>query len=147
MSQMDPKDYELEFFKSNGLQRRQCSGCGKFFWTLGDSDICGEAPCVEYTFIGKPLFKEKLSVHEMRESFLSFLERKDPKRIRRYPITARWRDDVFFTQASIYDFQPWVIQGVVDPPANPLGISQTCVRFTDIDNVGKPGPPLPSCVM
>jgi alanyl-tRNA synthetase len=136
---MDQKDYELEFFKSNGFQRRQCKSCGKFFWTLGENDTCGEAPCVEYTFIGSPLFKEKLSVHEMRESFLSFLERNGHTRVSRYPITARWRDDVFFTQASIYGFQPWVIQGVVDPPANPLAISQTCVRFNDIDNVGKTG--------
>ncbi len=136
---MEPKDYELEFFKSNGFQRKQCKKCGKFYWTLGDSETCGEAPCVEYTFIGKPLFKEKLSVHEMRESFLSFLEKEGHTRIGRYPITARWRDDVFFTQASIYGFQPWVIQGVVEPPANPLGISQTCVRFNDIDNVGKTG--------
>ncbi len=138
-SQMDPKDYELDFFKANGFQRRQCRTCGKFFWTLGDGDVCGEAPCVEYSFIGKPLFKEKMSVHEMRESFLSFLEREGHTRISRYPITARWRDDVFFTQASIYGFQPWVIQGVVEPPANPLAISQTCVRFNDIDNVGKTG--------
>ena len=136
---MEPKDYELEFFKSNGFQRRQCSRCGRHFWTLGHSDTCGEAPCVEYTFIGNPLFKEKLTVHEMRESYLSFLEREGHERIARYPITARWRDDVFFTQASIYGFQPWVIEGVVDPPANPLGISQTCVRFNDIDNVGKTG--------
>ncbi|UCE92264.1 MAG: alanine--tRNA ligase [Methanobacteriota archaeon] len=136
---MEPKDYELEFFKSNGFVRRQCAGCGKFFWTLGESDTCGEAPCVEYSFIGRPLFKEKQSIHEMRESFLSFLEGKDHERVARYPITARWRDDVFFTQASIYGFQPWVIDGVVDPPANPLGISQTCVRFNDIDNVGKTG--------
>ena len=136
---MEPKDYELEFFKSNGFQRRQCKSCGKFFWTLGESDTCGEAPCVEYQFIGKPMLKEKQNVHEMRESFLSFLERNGHTRISRYPITARWRDDVFFTQASIYGFQPWVIQGVVEPPANPLGISQTCVRFNDIDNVGKTG--------
>ncbi len=136
---MDQKDYELEFFKSKGFQRRQCRSCGKFFWTLGDGDTCGEAPCVEYAFIGKPLLKEKKSVHEMRESFLSFLERNGHTRISRYPITARWRDDVFFTQASIYGFQPWVIQGVVEPPANPLAISQTCVRFNDIDNVGKTG--------
>ncbi|MGD9963395.1 MAG: alanine--tRNA ligase [Thermoplasmata archaeon] len=136
---MDPKDYELEFFKGNGFQRKQCKSCGKFFWTLGDGETCGEAPCVEYTFIGKPLFKEKLTVHEMRESFLSFLEREGHTRVSRYPITARWRDDVFFTQASIYGFQPWVIQGVVEPPANPLGISQPCVRFNDIDNVGKTG--------
>jgi len=136
---MDSKDYELEFFKSNGFQRRQCKSCGKFFWTLGENETCGEAPCVEYTFIGKPLLKEKQNVHEMRESFLSFLEKNGHTRVSRYPITARWRDDVFFTQASIYGFQPWVIQGVVDPPANPLGISQTCVRFNDIDNVGKTG--------
>ena len=136
---MDSKDYELEFFKSNGFQRRQCKSCGKSFWTLGENDTCGEAPCVEYTFIGKPLLKEKQNVHEMRESFLSFLEKNGHTRVSRYPITARWRDDVFFTQASIYGFQPWVIQGVVDPPANPLGISQTCVRFNDIDNVGKTG--------
>lgn len=136
---MELKDYELEFFTDNGFQRKQCKGCGRFFWTLSNRDTCGEAPCVEYTFIGNPLFKEKMSVHEMRESFLSFLEREGHTRIARYPITARWRDDVFFTQASIYGFQPWVVQGVVDPPANPLGISQTCVRFNDIDNVGKTG--------
>ena len=136
---MDQSDYELEFFRRNGFQRKQCKSCGKYFWTLGESNLCGEAPCVEYTFIGKPLFKERMSVHEMRESFLSFLEANGHTRIARYPITARWRDDVFFTQASIYGFQPWVIQGVVEPPANPLGISQTCVRFNDIDNVGKTG--------
>ena len=136
---MEPKDYELEFFRSNGFQRRQCRTCGKHFWTLGENDTCGEAPCVEYQFIGKPLLRERQSVHEMRESFLSFLEKNGHARISRYPITARWRDDVFFTQASIYGFQPWVIQGVVEPPANPLGISQTCVRFNDIDNVGKTG--------
>lgn len=136
---MDQGDYELEFFKRNGFQRRQCRTCGKHFWTLGDGDLCGEAPCVEYTFIGRPLFKEKKSVHDMREDFLAFLEREGHTRIARYPITARWRDDVFFTQASIYGFQPWVIQGVVEPPANPLAISQTCVRFNDIDNVGKTG--------
>ncbi len=136
---MEPKDYELDFFRRNGFQRRQCKSCGKFFWSLGESDTCGEAPCVEYQFIGKPMLRERQNVHEMRESFLSFLEKNGHTRISRYPITARWRDDVFFTQASIYGFQPWVIQGVVEPPANPLGISQTCVRFNDIDNVGKTG--------
>ncbi|MEK6838747.1 MAG: alanine--tRNA ligase-related protein, partial [Candidatus Thermoplasmatota archaeon] len=60
-------------------------------------------------------------------------------RVRRYPIVARWREDVFFTQASVYPFQPWVISGEASPPANPLAISQPCVRFTDIDNVGKTG--------
>ena len=75
----------------------------------------------------------------MREEYLSFFEERGHGRVRRYPIVARWRNDVFFTQASIYDFQPWVLNGVVEPPYNPLTISQTCVRFNDIDNVGRTG--------
>ena len=136
---MEEDEFKVEFFISNGFRRGQCTKCGRHFWTLSDEETCGESPCVEYSFIGKPLFKKGLSLHDMRESFLSFLEERDHKRIGRYPITARWRDDVFFTQASIYGFQPWVIKGVVDPPANPLAISQTCIRFNDIDNVGRTG--------
>src|SRR5437667_1956550 len=75
----------------------------------------------------------------MREDFLSFLEQNGHARVKRYPIVARWRDDVFFVQASVYPFQPWVISGEASPPANPLAISQPCVRFLDIDNVGKTG--------
>jgi len=75
----------------------------------------------------------------MREDFLSFLEQNGHARVKRYPIVARWRDDVFFVQASVYPFQPWVISGQASPPANPLAISQPCVRFVDVDNVGKTG--------
>jgi len=49
---------------------------------------------------------------------------------------ARWRNDVFLVGASIYDFQPYVTEGMIPPPANPLVVSQPSVRFTDIDNVG-----------
>src|SRR5436309_15956159 len=71
--------------------------------------------------------------------FLSYLEQNRHARVKRYPIVARWRDDVFFVQASVYPFQPWGISGEASPPANPLAISQPCVRFLDIDNVGKTG--------
>ena len=91
------------------------------------------------SFIGRSPMSRPMNVHEMREAYLSFFEENGHGRVRRYPIVARWRDDVFFTQASIYDFQPWVLNKVVEPPFNPLTISQTCVRFNDIDNVGKTG--------
>jgi alanyl-tRNA synthetase len=135
----DPSEFKLDFFVSNGFQRKVCTKCGRGFWSLGDWETCGEPPCEEYTFIGASPMSKHLSLHDMREEYLSFFESEGHTRIKRYPIIARWRDDVFFTQASIYDFQPWVINGVIDPPANPLTISQTCVRFNDIDNVGKTG--------
>ncbi|NYT12621.1 MAG: alanine--tRNA ligase [Methanomassiliicoccales archaeon] len=136
---MNPSEFDLTFFKDGSFIRRQCPKCGRFFWTLGDWETCGEPPCEEYTFIGNSPMRKSLDLHQTRETFLSFFEEHGHGRVARYPIVARWRDDVFFTQASIYDFQPWVINGVVDPPANPLVISQTCVRFNDIDNVGKTG--------
>ncbi len=59
--------------------------------------------------------------------------------INRYPVAARWRKDTDFVQASIYDFQPYVVSGEVEPPANPLVVPQLCLRFNDIDNVGITG--------
>ncbi len=136
---MDRKQYDLEYFRENGFARRKCLNCGRHFWTAGDSKFCGEPPCVEYTFLGNSPMKKNLGVREMREEFLSFMERNGHTRIRRYPIVARWRNDVFFVQASIYNFQPWVTGGTVKPPANPLTMSQPCARFVDIDNVGRTG--------
>ena len=135
------KEYFLDYFETEGFFRRECKGCGVFFWTRDESrHKCGESPCEEYSFIGNPGFNKKYTVDEMRERFLSFFEENDHTRIDPYPVAAnRWRDDVLLTQASIYDFQPLVTSGEVPPPANPLAISQPCIRMQDIDNVGRTG--------
>jgi alanyl-tRNA synthetase len=132
-------EFDLAFFKENDFIRKVCPKCGRAFWSQGDHPSCGESPCEEYSFINNSPIKKPYSNHEMREEYLSFFEEQGHGRVRRYPIVARWRNDVFFTQASIYDFQPWVLNEVIEPPANPLVISQTCVRFNDIDNVGRTG--------
>ncbi|MFN3528191.1 MAG: alanine--tRNA ligase-related protein, partial [Candidatus Altarchaeaceae archaeon] len=101
---MDPKEYDLKFFKENKFFRKRCKGCGRYFWTQDENkEFCGEPPCGEYKFIGNsPMKKRNLNLHEMRDLYLKFFEENDHKIINRYPIVARWRDDVFFTQASIY---------------------------------------------
>jgi alanyl-tRNA synthetase len=136
---MDASEYDLAFFRKNGFRRKTCTGCGHAFWALGDLERCQEDPCTPYSFIGNAGFRRPLSTSEMRESFVSFFERNGHTRIRRYPIVARWRNDVFFTQASVYDFQPWVTSGEILPPANPLVLSQPCLRFIDLDEVGRSG--------
>ncbi len=134
-----PSDYELRFFLENDFSRRKCPTCGRFYWSQGTHKNCGETPCQEYLFIDNSPMKKRLKLSQMRETFQRFFEKREHTRIKRYPIVARWRDDVFYTQASVYPFQPWVIDGMAEPPANPLVISQPCVRFNDIDNVGKTG--------
>ncbi|MFQ6076608.1 MAG: alanine--tRNA ligase [Candidatus Bathyarchaeia archaeon] len=133
-------EYRLPFFLEEGFIRRQCQACGGFFWTQNpDQDVCGDAPCQEYTFISEPPTRRSFSVREMREAFLSFFAEHGHTRIEPYPVVARWRDDLYVTIASIAAFQPYITEGVVPPPANPLVISQPCLRFTDIDNVGLTG--------
>ncbi len=139
MSLMNASEYDLDFFRENGFVRGLCPKCGRHFWSQGDWETCGEPPCDEYTFIDASPMAAPMDVHKVREEFQSFFERNGHTRVARYPIVARWRKDVFFTQASIYNFQPYVIDRIIEPPANPLTISQTCVRFNDIDNVGKTG--------
>ncbi len=140
MSELE-NEYHLSYFDEEGFVRRECPSCGVFFWTRDtDRDLCGEPPCEDYGFIGEPGFDESYSLTEMREAFLSFFENQDHERISPYPVAAnRWRDDVLLTQASIYDFQPLITSGETPPPANPLTVSQPCIRMQDIDNVGKTG--------
>jgi alanyl-tRNA synthetase len=132
--------YEVDLFKKEGFVRKKCQCCGRNFWTLNaDDKFCGDQPCVCYSFLAKPPTKSSYDMATVREMFLSFFERNGHKRIKKYPVVARWRDDVFLVGASIYNFQPWVTEGIVPPPANPLTISQPSIRLTDVDLVGKTG--------
>jgi len=132
-------NYEVELFREQGFRRKKCPKCGKNFWTLGDGIDCGEPPCSEYSFIDDPPTKKRIMLNEMRELYLGFFAKHGHERINRYPVVARWRDDIFFSIASVSCFQPWVLNGTIKPPANPLVMSQTALRFNDIDNVGKTG--------
>lgn len=140
MKGFPPEDYALPFFKREGFIRKQCPCCGEYFWTQNkDQKNCGEATseeCAYYTFLGDPPTKKSYSLSEMRELFLSFFEKNGHARIRPYPVVARWRSDIYLTHASIIDFQPYVTEGIAPPPANPLVISQPCIRLVDISNTG-----------
>ena len=126
----------VDFLKENGFMRKRCPKCGEHFWTaVPDQETCGEAPCVPYSFVGRGL-PEKFSVDQAREGFLSFMEKEGHERVNRYPVLAKWRDDLFLTSASIVDFQPYVTSGLIPPPANPLAISQPVIRLNDMDKVG-----------
>ena len=136
---------DLEVFHDNGYNRRQCRITDLWFWTCDDQrTTCGDTHEDEYTFIGKPLIegfeqRGKALKDSMREAFLSFFETHEHHRVAPYPVLARWRDDIHLTIASIADFQPHVTSGQVAPPANPLTISQPCIRLTDVDAVGRSG--------
>jgi alanyl-tRNA synthetase len=140
------KEYDLQFFHSNGYYRKKCKACGDYFWTLdAQTEYCGDQPCVKFSFIGNSLAKKPLTLAEVREGFLSFFEHHGHSRLhypetgQRCPVVARWRSDIYLTIASIADFQPHVTSGIVPPPANPLVISQPCIRLNDLDEVGRSG--------
>ncbi len=137
MFEIDENEFALPVFKDIGFTRRTCPNCGSHFWSSNPKqETCGEVPCQGYSFLGNPPTKRAYDVREMRIQFLDYFAERAHTRIKPYPIVARWRDDVYLVGASIYDFQPYVTEGIVPPPANPLVISQPCIRFTDIDRVG-----------
>ncbi len=128
--------YNLNVFAERGFQRKKCKSCGKNFWTLDKKKkLCGDSTCVPYSFIGKKFGWKHDYVDTWRE-FARFFQEHNRTVIPRYPTVARWRDDTWFVQASIYDFQPHVVSGESQPPANPLVIAQPCFRFNDVENIG-----------
>lgn len=123
-----------------GYSKKTCKTCGKDFWTADERITCGDAPCDKYDFIGNPATRKKYDLPSIQKTFLKFFAENDHTPIERYPVLAkRWRDDVFLVGASIYNFQPWVTSGMVEPPANPLVVAQPSIRLNDVDNVGRTG--------
>ena len=136
---------DLQVFHENGYTRRSCRVTGLWFWSSDPNrDTCGDTEEDEYTFIGAPIIdgfsqRGRELKDAMREQFIGFFEQREHTRVEPYPVLARWRDDIHLTIASIADFQPHVTSGAVEPPANPLAISQPCIRLNDIDAVGRSG--------
>ena len=93
-------EFQLQFFKDNGFIRKVCPKCGRAYWSQGDGPPAGSRLVRNILSSAGPRCRDQSNVHEMREAYLSFFEENGHGRVRRYPIVARWRDDVFFTQAS-----------------------------------------------
>ncbi len=134
---VDAGTYRLDFFKKRRFLRKKCKICGEFFWTINpELETCMDAPCSDYIFPEIDIKSSPLSVREVRKKFIDFFRRHGHEPVEPRPVVARWREDLYLTIASIVVFQPFVTNGIVPPPANPLVISQPCIRLEDIDNVG-----------
>ncbi len=133
------KYYPVKVLEEKGFTRRRCSNCENHFWATGNRENCGEPECSGgYSFIENPVGK-RMGYIETWEDFSKYMSKRGYEPIKRYPVVSRWRKDSYWTNASIYDFQPYVVSGEVEPPANPLVVPQMCVRFNSIDSVGISG--------
>jgi len=137
--QKDWKKYWfVELFKEKGFKRKQCKKCGKFFWTLTEQETCNEARCKGYTFLDKQLAK-KMDYFETWNSVKDFFVKNGHTALKRYPTICRWYP-LYFTIAGIVDFYRIANNKITfEFPANPVILSQPCLRFNDIPNVGLTG--------
>ena len=131
----------MVLFNELGFLRKRCPKCGGFFWTLDEErDYCPEQPCQQYEFLGSPVTSTKVDYTTAWKKVESFFNKNGHHSVRRYPVVCRWRPDLYFTIASIVDFQRVESRRVVfEFPFNPLIVPQMCLRFSDIANVGVTG--------
>lgn len=134
------KFFATKVIKEKGFTRAKCTKCDKYFWSKKERDVCGDPECSDgYTFINNSPTDKEYSYFGIWKKYKKFMRKRGYKPIKRYPVIARWRDDVEFVNASIYNFQPHVVSGEVEPPAKELIVPQPSLRFNDIDNVGVTG--------
>ncbi len=139
--------YDTELFKDEGFIRRQCPKCGRFFWTKDENrTLCGNPEHQPYTFIKKNA--ERIDYTGFWRKFAKFFTDNGHKEINKYPVVSRWRQDLYFTIASIMDFQR-IEYGKMsfEYAENPLIVPQICLRFNDIPNVGVTGRHMTSFMM
>jgi len=133
--------YKVKLFEEQGFVRKACSKCGRFFWTLDSGrDLCPEDAEDTYSFIGEPPTTKRFDYTQAWKQVEEFFVKNNHTSVSRYPVVCRWRDDLYFTIASVVDFQRVMGSKVVfEFPANPLVVPQTCLRFKDLENVGVTG--------
>ena len=141
--------YLVDLFKREGYIRKKCESCGNHFWTLEPARRrCDDQPCSACSFIGDPQTRRKFDEVESWRTIERFFVKNHHTSVKRYPVVSRWRPDLYFTVASIVDFQRIEAGKVVfQLPANPLVVPQMCMRFNDIPNVGVSGKHYTSFVM
>lgn len=130
--------YSTELFHEVGFERRKCRICGRNFWSIEERERCEDPSHTPYSF-----FKKKprpTGYKDFWDKFAKFFKENGHEIINRYPVVSRWRQDLYFTIASIQDFQR-VEEGAMgfEYPANPLIVPQVCLRFSDIENTGVTG--------
>ena len=138
----DPERYyKVRLFEEQGFNRRSCEICKRFFWTLDENRInCPDHSDDTYSFIGNPPTNKRFDYTQAWKEVESFFKKNGHTSVNRYPVVCRWRDDLYFTIASVVDFQRVMGSKVVfEFPSNPLVVPQTCLRFKDLENVGVTG--------
>ena len=138
----DPERYyKVKLFENEGFMRKSCTICKRFYWTMDENRTnCPDHSDDTYSFIGNPPTKKRFDYTQAWKEVESFFQKNGHTSVNRYPVVCRWRDDLYFTIASIVDFQRVMGSKVVfEFPANPLVVPQTCLRFKDLENVGVTG--------
>ena len=133
--------YKVKLFDNEGFERKSCATCKRFYWTVDENRVnCPDHSDDTYSFIGNPPTKKRFDYTQAWKEVESFFVKNGHTSVNRYPVVCRWRDDLYFTIASIVDFQRVMGSKVVfEFPANPLVVPQTCLRFKDLENVGVTG--------
>jgi alanyl-tRNA synthetase len=133
--------YKVKLFEEKGFERKSCATCHRYFWTVDEKRTnCPDHSDDTYSFIGNPPTKKRFDYTQAWKEVESFFVKNGHASVNRYPVVCRWRDDLYFTIASIVDFQRVMGSKVVfEFPANPLVVPQTCLRFKDLENVGVTG--------
>jgi len=138
----DPERYyKVKLFDDERFERKSCATCKRFYWTIDENRVnCPDHSDDTYSFIGNPPTAKRFDYTQAWKEVESFFVKNGHTSVNRYPVVCRWRDDLYFTIASIVDFQRVMGSKVVfEFPANPLVVPQTCLRFKDLENVGVTG--------
>lgn len=105
------KFYPTETFAKMGYTRAQCPCCQNYYWRFSEkADTCGDSNCRgKYSFINNGIGKKTGKKTTFAEAWKGFEDSFTSARIpctsiKRYPIVARWRNDVDFVAAGIFCF-------------------------------------------
>ena len=79
---------------------------------------------------------KKIGLHEIRQEFLDFFERKGHLVMKSFPLVPKNDKSLLLINAGMAPLKPY-FTGEKTPPSNRVVTCQKCIRTADIENVGK----------
>ncbi|WP_066821612.1 alanine--tRNA ligase [Clostridium tepidiprofundi] len=79
---------------------------------------------------------EKMSLNDIRESYLKFFENKGHLRLKSFSLVPKNDKSLLLINAGMAPLKPY-FTGLQEPPKKRVTTCQKCIRTGDIDNVGK----------
>jgi alanyl-tRNA synthetase len=128
----------FNYLRKYNLERYQCSNieCKIYFWSPLNETLCGECNPYHKKYYEDTYVKQHFSVYSIRENFFNYFKERNYIIVPERSVKIS-RHNMNYVMAGICTYVPLYTEGIINHGCNKFVNAQTCIRFKDVELVGR----------